>query len=92
MLPECIIIILTITKEKQIERLLSRYEGKASEGIMKSLTDMHEWFGPPEQDEENTFEIEVTDKMSPADTMRKVFKILSKLSTGNQSNDEQLYV
>ena len=76
-LTDCIFIILTITKEKQEERILARHgDGEAGKGVVKCLTGFHEWFGLPEKDEENTYNINITDNMTPEDVMRSVLDLL----------------
>ena len=80
MLPECTIIILNISKEKQTEILISRH-GKAGEGVRKHFERMYERFGLPEEDEKNTYHIKITDNMTPADTMRKVLRKLEGQNT-----------
>ena len=70
----------TIKKEFQKKRLLERHgEGKAGEGIVKWLNDVHKYFEPVEEDEKNAFSINITEDVTPKDMMTKVLKILENL-------------
>ena len=70
-LPDCIFLILTLTKEMQEERLLARHgDGKAGEGVIKLLTKFHDAFGLPEEGEENTFNIDIKEDMTPEDVLK----------------------
>ena len=76
--PECIFVILTITKEFQKKRLLARHgEGKEGEGVVNMLTDWYE-YKPLEEDEKNIVSIDITNDMSPKDVMKSVLKILEE--------------
>ena len=75
--PECIFVMLTITKEFQKKRLLARHgEDKEGEGVVNMLTDFYKYFEPPEEDEENTVSIDITEDMAPKDVMKLVLKML----------------
>ena len=77
--PECIFVILTITKEFQKKRLLARHgEGKEGEGVVNMLTDWYKYFEPLEEDEKNIVSIDITNDMSPKDVMKSVLKILEE--------------
>ena len=75
--PECIFVILNITKKCQKKRLLARHgEGKEGEGVVNMLTDFYKYFEPPEEDELNTVSIDITEDMAPKDVMKLVLKML----------------
>ena len=75
--PECIFVILTISKEFQKKRLLVRHgEGKEGEGVVNLLTSWYEHFKPPEEDEKNIVSVDITENMAPKDVMKLVLKIL----------------
>ena len=76
--PECVFVILTITKELQKKRLLARHgEGKEGEGVVNMLTDWYE-YQPLEEDEKNIVSIDITNDMAPKDVMKSVLKILEE--------------
>ena len=77
MLPDCIFIVLSMTKESQMKRLLSRHgEDESGKGIIKLLNHIHKYCEPPEQDEENTYNIDITEDMTPRDVMNIALEIL----------------
>ena len=77
--PECIFVILTITKKCQKKRLLARHgEGKEGEGVVNMLTDWYKYFEPKKRDEENIVSIAITENMAPKDVMKSVLKILEE--------------
>ena len=77
MLPDCIFIILSMTKESQMKRLLSRHgEDESGKGVVKFLNDIHKYFEPPEESEENTYNIDITEDMTPRDVMNIALEIL----------------
>ena len=77
--PECIFVILTITKEFQKKRLLARHgEGKEGEGVVNMLNDWYKYFEPLEEDEKNIVSIDITEDMAPKDVMKSVLKILEE--------------
>ena len=77
--PECIFVILTITKKCQKKRLLARHgEGKEGEGVVNMLTDWYKYFEPKKKDEENIVSIAITENMAPKDVMKSVLKILEE--------------
>ena len=48
MLPDCIFIILSMTKESQMKRLLLRHgEDESAKKVVKWLNDIHKHFEPP---------------------------------------------
>ena len=87
--PECIFVILTITKEFQKKRLLARHgDGKEGEGIVNMLTDWYKYFEPLEEDEKNIVNIDITEDMAPKDVMKSVLKILEKDKNAIVANPE----
>ena len=77
-LPDCIFIFLNITKECQEKRLLTRHRnGKAGEGVVKFLISIHKFFEPSEEGEQNSFDVDITEDMTPADVMKIILDILN---------------
>ena len=77
--PECIFVILTITKKCQKKRLLARHgEGKEGEGVVNMLTDWYKYFEPKKKGEENIVSIALTEDMAPKDVMKSVLKVLEE--------------
>ena len=78
-IPDCIFINLTISKETQEKRILARHgDGKAGKSFGKLLIEYHPYFEVPEEGEENTFNIDITEDMSPAEVLKMVLEVLEK--------------
>ena len=74
-IPDCIFITLTMTKEAQMKRIKARH-GDGSEGMLEVLSNIHELYELPGENEPNTFNVDITDDMKPQDVMKKVLDIL----------------
>ena len=74
-IPDCIFITLTMTKEAQMKRIKARH-GDGSEGMLEVLSNIHELYELPGENEPNTFNVDITDNMKPQDVMKKVLDIL----------------
>ena len=75
-IPDCIFITLTIAKEAQMKRLKARHGDDMSEGMLEVLSNIHELYELPGENEPNTFNVDITDDMKPQDVMKKVLEIL----------------
>ena len=75
-IPDCIFITLTIAKEAQMKRLKARHGDDMSEGMLEVLSNIHELYELPGENEPNTFNVDITDDMKPQDVMKKVLDIL----------------
>ena len=73
---DLIFIVLNLTKEYQEKRIIGRH-GKA----IDTLTKMHALYEPAGDDEENTYNVKVTEDMSPEDVVQKILEIENKLSS-----------
>ena len=79
LMPDCIFINLTISKETQEKRILARHgDGKAGKSFGKLLIEYHPYFEVPEEDEENTFNIDIIEEMTPAEVLKMVLEVLEK--------------
>ena len=79
-IPDCIFITLTMAKEAQMKRLKARHGDDTSEGMLEVLTNTHELYELPGENEPNTFNVDITDDMKPQDVMKKVLEILDNNS------------
>jgi len=78
-LPDCIFILLSISKETQQKRVAARH-GNESDGVTKLLFAMHDRFEPPGEDEENAYKIDINENMTPKEVMEKVVNLLAQIS------------
>ena len=77
-IPDCIFITLTMTQESQIKRIKARHGDDLSDGLLDMLSGIHKLYELPEENEPNTFNVDITDDMKPQDVMKKVLDILEK--------------
>ena len=76
-LPDCIFITLTMNEEVQLKRIKARH-GEANSELVDNLSSYHKLYELPGKSEPNTFNIDITDEMTPMDVMNKVLEILGK--------------
>ena len=78
-IPDCIFINLTISKETQEKRILARHgDSKAGKSFGKLLIEYHPYFEVPEEGEEHTFNIDIIEDMTPAEVLKMVLEVLEK--------------
>ena len=85
-LPDCIFVTLTLSKESQRKRLLIRHDEKSEVEVIKFLTGLFDIYELPEENEKNIFNIEITDEMTPDDVVERVKQILNE---HNQKDKEE---
>ena len=79
-LPECIFITLSLTRETQRKRIIERHgSGEQAEQIIKFICGIYDYYEKPEEDEKNTFNVDITENMTVDDVMNKVLGILKNL-------------
>ena len=79
-LPDCVFITMSLTKENQIKRVKERHGDDP--GALEFLAKMFDFYEGPGEGEKNTFNIDITEDMSPKDVMDKVLEILDKNPAG----------
>ena len=77
-LPDCIFITLTLTKEAQRERLLARHGKAPPEGILTVMQSMYDLYELPGACEKNTYNVDISEGMKPQDVMNKVLEVLEE--------------
>ena len=78
-IPECIFITLTLSRETQRKRCFARHgDGKQSEGILKFFTAIFDACELPGEGEKNCFNVNITEEMSDTEVMKQVLEILKK--------------
>ena len=78
-LPDCIFVVLTLSKEVQRKRLLARHGEKTEEHVIEWLTGIFDMYELPGENERNTYNVDITEEMTPNDVVEKVQKILQNL-------------
>ena len=78
--PDLVFIVLNMTVECQKERLIGRHgKGEESKAAIDFMTKMHALYEPAGEDEENSFNINITYDMSPDDVVKKILHIMEQV-------------
>ena len=78
-LPDCIFITLSVTRETQEKRIKERHgEGASAEGAVEMLKKIYKLYEGPGEGEKNTYNVDITEVMSPKDVLDKVLEVLEK--------------
>ena len=75
-LPDVIFITLSMSRESQKKRILARH-GENEENLVKILTGLYDIYELPGKNEKNTFNVDITEDMTPNDVVKKVQDILN---------------
>ena len=78
-IPEVIFITMSLTKENQKKRIRERHgdQGEATERILTLAFDLYD---KPGDNEENTYNVDITEDMTPKDVFDQVLEIIDKCS------------
>ena len=79
-LPDCYFVTLSMTKGNQAKRIKERHGDDP--GAVEYCAKFFEWtmdYEGPAEGEKNTFNVEITENMTPKDVMSKVLEILDKV-------------
>ena len=76
-LPDCVFITLTLTKENQLKRVTARH-GEQGGDMLEMFNAMFKFYEGPGDGEKNTYNIDISENMTPNDVMNKVLEILDK--------------
>ena len=77
---DLVFIVLNMTKECQKKRLESRHgDGEGNKEFSEMLNKMYELYEPAGDDEENAFNLTITENMNRDDVIKEVLDILQKL-------------
>ena len=71
-------LVLNLTKKCQTQRIEARHPGEDNQGLRNMLIQMHEQFAPADEDEPDTFNVEIDEHMTPKDVMNSILRIIEK--------------
>ena len=77
--PELVFIVLNLTKDCQTKRLQRRHGQAIAENKLEMFTKYADLFEPADDDEENAFNVTITDEMSPFDVSKCINDVISKV-------------
>ena len=81
--PECMFIVLNMSRECQKKRVTERHGEDANEDFMNMLIKFAAMYEPAGEDEENAYNVEITEDMSREDVIQKILDIVDKLEKGS---------
>ena len=81
--PECTFIVLNMSRECQKKRVTERHGEDANEDFMNMLIKFAAMYEPAGEDEENAYNVEITEDMSREDVIQKILDIVDKLEKGS---------
>ena len=76
-LPDCVFITMTLTKENQLKRVKARH-GDDCDKMLECFNQIVEAYEKPGEGERNTYNLDIDENMSQNDVMEKVLGILEK--------------
>ena len=76
--PELVFIVLNLTKDCQTKRLQRRHGEAIAESKLQMFTKYADLFEPAGDDEENAYNLDITEDMTKDDVMEKVYEIIQK--------------
>ena len=72
-------LVLNLTKGCQKKRLLARHGGEAAGDFADHLSRMHDMYEQAGEDEEGSYNVMITEDMTPDDVLNKVLEIIAKV-------------
>ena len=76
-IPDCIFVILSLTEETQLKRVIQRHGEDNADSLVEWFSKIFALYEGPGENEQNTFNIDITDEMTPEDVQAKVLEVLS---------------
>ena len=76
---DLVFIVLNLDSECQEQRLRARHSRDHEKAIVDMLKNMHSFYKPAEDDEENAFNVTISKDMSSIDVLGKVLDIINEL-------------
>ena len=76
---DLVFIVLNLTKDCQIKRVKNRHVDSLGEEFINILVKYAEQCQPAAIDEENAYNVNITEEMTPKDVMEKIIEIVQKL-------------
>ena len=87
--PECVFIVLNMSRECQKKRVIARHGEGMNENALNFLIKMAEMYEPAGEDEENAYNVEITEDMNREDVIQKILKIVDNLE---EKKEEEKYM
>ena len=75
---KCVFIVLNMSRECQKKRVIARH-GESNEELLNMLIKFAEMYEPAGEDEENAYNVEITEDMNRDDVIEKILKIVNNV-------------
>ena len=72
-------LVMNLTKSCQKKRLQARHGDENEGGFADALGKMFDSFEPAGEDEEGSYNVTITEDMTPDDVLKKVLEIIAKI-------------
>ena len=90
--PECVFIVLNMSRECQKKRVLARHGsqgGPLDDSFLNMLIKFAEMYEPAGEDEENAYNVTITEDMDREDVIEKILEIVDNLDVKNMTKEEK---
>ena len=77
-LPDCVFITLTLTKENQLKRVTARHGEQSGDEMLEMFNAIFKFYEGPGDGEKNTYNVDISEDMTPNDVMNQVLEIFDK--------------
>ena len=77
--PDLVFMVLNMSNECQLNRLKKRHSDSLGDAMIDMLHTYARFCEPAGADEENAYNITITDQMTPDDVVQEIISIVSKL-------------
>ena len=70
---------MNLTESCQLKRLVARHGEEAARGFRDQLSKMYDMYEPAGEDEEGSYNVMITEEMTPDDVLKNVLEIIAKI-------------
>ena len=90
--PECVFIVLNMSRECQKKRVLAMHEKDIGmDGLIAMMIKFAELYEPAGEDEEGAYNVEITEDMNREDVIQKILEIVDNLEKKEAKGNYYLY-
>ena len=85
---KCVFIVLNMSRECQKKRVIARH-GESNEELLNMLIKFAEMYEPAGEDEENAYNVTITEDMDREDVIEKILEIVDNLDVKKMTKEEK---
>ena len=75
--PDCIFVTMNLTRDTQKKRVETRH-GSGAQKVVEAFAKMYDFYELAGEDEKNTFNVDISEDMTPKIVMNTILEILEK--------------